>query len=149
MKVSTMPASWRPYLWDEPQPAPPGSLEALERQWQLLLPAEYKRIMSSSQGMTPQPAGFNVGRAETSLGVLLTLTEHEKWPEYSLLRTYESTRHYVHPRIFPFAQTPGGEFVCFDYRVTAEQPAIVFITVEGDIHPIADSFTDFLSKLHD
>jgi hypothetical protein len=118
---------WRPYLWDEPRPEPPGALEALERQWQLLLPAEYKRIMSSSQGMTPQPSGFNVGRAETSLGVLLTLTEHEKWPEYSLLRTYESTRHYVPPGVYPFAQTPGGELVCFDYRTTAEQPPIVFI----------------------
>jgi hypothetical protein len=83
------------------------------------------------------------------LGVLLTLTEHEKWPEYSLLRTYESTRHYVPPLVYPFTQTSGGELVCFDYRVAAEQPAIVFITVEGDIHPIADSFTNFLSMLHD
>ena len=143
-----MTVLWRPYLWDEPRPAPPGSLEALEHQWQLFLPPEYKRIMSSSQGMTPQPAGFNVGRTETSLGVLLTLTEHEQWPEYSILRTYESSRHYVSSRVYPFAQTPGGELVCFDYRAAASQPSIVFVTVEGDIHPVADSFTDFLSKLH-
>jgi len=144
-----MTVSWQPYLWDEPRPAPPEALEALERQWQLRFPAEYKRLMSSCQGMTPQPAGFNVGRAETSLGVLLTLTEHERWPEYSILRTYESTRHYVPSRVYPFAQTPAGELVCFDYRVAAEQPSIIFITVEGDIHLVAGSFTDFLSKLHD
>lgn len=143
-----MPVAWRLHLWDEPRPAPPASLDALERQWQLCFPAEYKRIISSCQGMTPQPAGFTVGRAETSVSVLLALTEHEKWPEYSLLRTYENTRHYVPPRVYPFAQTSGGEMVCFDYRATAEQPAIVFITVEGDIHTVADSFTGFLSKLH-
>jgi len=144
-----MTVSWQPHLWDAPRPAPAGSLEALERQWGLRLPAEYKRIVSSHQGMIPQPARFNVGRAETSLGVLLTLTEHEKWPEYSILRTCEATRHYVPSRVYPFAETPGGELVCFDYRATPDQPSIVFITVEGDLHPVAGSFTEFLSLLHD
>jgi hypothetical protein len=39
--------------------------------------------------------------------------------------------------------------VAFDDRAATGQPSIVFITVEGAIHPVANNFTDFLSKLHD
>jgi hypothetical protein len=144
-----MTLSWEPYLWDEPRPAPPEGLEAIERRWGVDLPPEYKEIVSSCQGMTPRPSAFNVGRAVTSLSVLLTITEHENWPEYSVTHTYEDTRHFIPTGVYPFALTPAGEFVCFDYRGAAHQPRVVLVTVEGTLHSVADSFADFLAMLHD
>jgi hypothetical protein len=148
-RIFPMTLAWRPYLWKEHRPVPPEAFEALERRWGLALPEDYKQILSSHQGMIPQPSGFNVGKALTSMSALLTLTEHEQWPEYSIIHTYEDTRHYIPDRVYPFAVTPGGEFLCFDYRASPHQPKVVFVTVEGELHPVADSFTEFLSKLHD
>lgn len=51
--------------------------------------------------------------------------------------------------IFPFADTPGGQHICFDYRNTPAQPTIVLVTVEMDIYPIANSFSEFLEMMHD
>ncbi len=44
---------------------------------------------------------------------------------------------------------PGGEYLCFDYRGSPEQPGIVLVTVEMDIYPIANSFREFLDGLHE
>jgi hypothetical protein len=51
--------------------------------------------------------------------------------------------------IFPFAETSGGESICFDYRANPTQPRIVLVTVETFIYPLAESLTEFLNKLHD
>ncbi|AKJ02779.1 Hypothetical protein AA314_04405 [Archangium gephyra] len=51
--------------------------------------------------------------------------------------------------VYPFALTGSGEYICFDYRDTPSQPGIVLITVEMDIYPVANSFSEFLEKLHD
>ncbi len=60
-----------------------------------------------------------------------------------------STAEQVSPReIFPFAGTPTGEHICFDYRARPSSPQIVFVTVEAFIYPVAESLTDFLNKLH-
>ncbi|WP_157758698.1 SMI1/KNR4 family protein [Cystobacter fuscus] len=51
--------------------------------------------------------------------------------------------------IFPFARTPGGEDLCFDYRGSPEQPRVVLVSVEGSVHPVANSFQEFMDGLYD
>jgi hypothetical protein len=124
-------------------------LTQLEHEWGVRLPEEYKALVSAYQGMSPEPAVFDVGRGNNVFTVLLTIKEHEGRESYSVTSAYEVLKPLVPEGIFPFASTAGGEFLCFDYRNCSEQPQIVFITVETFIYPVADSLTSLLEQLHD
>jgi cell wall assembly regulator SMI1 len=145
-----MTVRWEPYLDIEFQPVTAGDLAQLEQEWGVKLPEEYKSLVSAYQGMTPTPCVFNVGKSGTSVfNVLLTLKRHEGREGYSVKRIYEVLKPHIPEGIFPFAETPGGESICFDYRNGASEPKIVLVTVEMFIYPIVDSLTDLLNRLHD
>ena len=145
-----MTVRWEPYLDIELQPVTPGDLAQLEQEWGVKLPEEYKSLVTAYQGMAPTPDVFNVGNRSTNiLNVLLTIQRHEEREGYSVRRVYEVLKPHLPAGIFPFAKTPTGEFICFDYRARPQRPQIVFVTVEMFIYPIADSLTDLLNRLHD
>jgi hypothetical protein len=144
-----MTVRWEPYLWDEPRPVHPHELEQLERRWGVELPEEYRRIVSQHQGMTPEPGVFRLGDGNDVLSVLLPITVDEEKKPYSLLRAHDRLAPHVPSGIFPFARTPGGEFVCFDYRDSPRRPKVVHVSVELLITPIADSFSELLDALHE
>ncbi len=144
-----MPIQWVNYLWDEPHPASSHEIEQLEAQWRVRLPDEYKSVVATHQGMSPEPGVFNVGRGTNVFNVLLTVSQTEEREEYSAMSTSEILKPHLPNGIYPFAGTPGGEYVCFDYRNSPEKPRVVFVTVEADIHPLAESFSEFLDQLHD
>jgi cell wall assembly regulator SMI1 len=144
-----MPVRRVNYLWDEPHPANAQDFEQLEFRWGVRLPDDYKSIAAFHQGMSPEPSVFNVGRGANMFNVLLTVSPNAEREEYSAMSTFELLKPHLPNGIYPFAGTPGGDYVCFDYRASPEQPKIVFVTVEADIHPLADGFTEFLGKLHD
>ncbi|EPX60185.1 hypothetical protein D187_002271 [Cystobacter fuscus DSM 2262] len=81
--------------------------------------------------------------------MLLTVSEHEGRESYCIINSYEVIRSHVPSGIFPFARTPGGEDLCFDYRGSPEQPRIVLVSVEGSVHPVANSFQEFMDGLYD
>ncbi|MDY7226934.1 SMI1/KNR4 family protein [Hyalangium rubrum] len=141
---------WRPYVWGEPRAAKPHEIEALEREWGVTLPKEYKELVSEYQGMTPQPNVFSVGAtSESAINELLTVTRDEGREGYLALGVYQALKPHVPKGIYPFASTPGGESVCFDYREGSLPPRIVLVSVECDLYPLAESFSDFLAGLHD
>lgn len=144
-----MTVQWMPYLNIDPQPVTHQELEQLEQEWGIRLPAEYKALVTSYQGMTPEPSVFDVGRGTSVFNVLLTIRQYENREGYSVRRIHEVLEPHLPKGIFPFAETPGGESICFDYRSGSAQPKVVLVTVETFIYPLADSLTDFLNKLHD
>lgn len=144
-----MSISWEPYVWDALHPAAPGELEALERQWGVSLPDEYKSIVSIHQGMTPNPHIIDIGRGDSSICAFLTISEDESSRVYSMRDAHTLLKPHTPAGVYPFALTGSGEYVCFDYRDAPRQPRIVFVTVEMDIYLIANSFSEFLEKLHD
>jgi hypothetical protein len=143
-----MTVRWEPYLWDEPRPVHSHELEQLERRWGVELPEEYKHLVSQYQGMTPEPGVFKLGEGNDVLSVLLTITVDAERKSYSILRVYDRLEPLIPPGIIPFAQTPGGEFVCFDYRESPQRPKIVHVSVELLITPIANSFSELLKTLN-
>jgi hypothetical protein len=145
-----MAVHWEPYLNIELQPVTPGDLAQLEQEWGVKLPEEYKTLVTAYQGMAPLPDVFNVGKRSTNVfNVLLTIKRHEGREGYSVKRIYEVLKPHIPKGIFPFAETPGGESICFDYRNGSLEPKIVLVTVEAFIYPIADSLTDLLNQLHE
>ncbi|AKJ02781.1 Hypothetical protein AA314_04407 [Archangium gephyra] len=115
----------------------------------IAFPKAYKEVATQYQGMTPHPAVFNVGRGTNVVNVLLTIIEDPQWRTYSVMRAYDAVKPHVPNGVYPFASTPGGEYLCFDYRGTPEQPKVTLVTVEMFIYPVADSFNDFMARLYD
>jgi cell wall assembly regulator SMI1 len=140
---------WITYVWDEPHPVTSREIEQLEQRLGVTFPKTYKEIAAQYQGMTPLPNVFNVGRGTNAVNAFLTIIEDNKWRTYSIMRAYEAVKPHVPKGVYPFAGTPGGEYLCFDYRESPEQPKVTLVTVEMDIYPVADSFTDFMASLHD
>ncbi|HVG63291.1 MAG TPA: SMI1/KNR4 family protein, partial [Hyalangium sp.] len=139
-----------PYLSTMLHPVTPDELAQLEQAWGVILPEDYKALVTAYQGMAPVPDVFDVGqRSANVFNVLLTIKPLEGRESYSALWVYDLLKPHLPAGIFPFAKTPTGEFICFDYRARPQHPLIVFVTVEMFIHPIADSLTDLLQKLHD
>jgi cell wall assembly regulator SMI1 len=150
-----MTVQWKPRIWKQPFLATPQDVESLERAWGVKLPEDYKQVAMSHQGMTPYPHVLDIGTGNTVISELLTLSksEDEDLQLYSMSETYELIKAHVPQGIYPFAATGAGDFICFDYRHSPNAPAVVFYFAEAEgeeaIYPVADNFTEFLSKLHD
>ncbi|QRN99103.1 SMI1/KNR4 family protein [Archangium violaceum] len=145
----TQDIRWKPYVWDAPRPTTPREIALLEQEWSAELPAEYKKLVSTNQGMTPTPCVFSAGKVRDVMSVLLTITSDPDKRAYAVRDSYGILQPHIPSRIYPFAMTPGSEHLCFDYRDSPDEPSIVLVTVEMDIYPVADNFNDFLAGLHD
>jgi hypothetical protein len=144
-----MSVRWKNYLWQEPLPATPRDIARLEQRWGVVLPEAYKQIIATHQGMVPIPSTFQVGRGSDSMGPLLTLGPVPRWGStYCALSIHEQFESLLPKGVYPFATTPGGEYLCFDYRDAPGEPRIVLMTVEADLLPVAANFTLFLQSLY-
>jgi cell wall assembly regulator SMI1 len=150
-----MTVQWKPRIWKGPFLATPQDAESLEKAWGVKLPEDYKQVAMTHQGMTPYPHVLDIGTGNTVISELLTISkcEDDDLRIYSMSETYELIKPHVAPGIYPLASTSAGDFICFDYRRSPDTPKIVFYFTEaageGAIYPVADNFTEFLSKLHD
>ncbi|MFE8596112.1 SMI1/KNR4 family protein [Archangium violaceum] len=144
-----MAIRWKPYLRDESHPIDVGRLQPVEQAWGVRLPELYKQLVCRHQGMAPEPCLFNVGGSEDVFNDLLTITPIEGRESYSVMRVHEVLAPHLPPGIFPFGRTPGGEYLCFDFRNAPDAPRVVLVTSELSILPVANSFHAFLEELHD
>ncbi|WNG50419.1 SMI1/KNR4 family protein [Archangium minus] len=140
---------WTPYVWDAPRPVTPHEILLLEQQWNVKLPEEYKKLISTSQGMTPRPCVFDIGKVKDVMSVLLTVITDPTKKEYAIRDSYSILKPHIPPGIYPFAMTPGSEHLCFDYRTSRDEPKVVLVSVEMNVHPVAESFNSFIASLHD
>lgn len=148
-----MTVQWLPRIWKTVQPATTQEVEALENEWGVKLPEDYKRVAMIYQGMAPEPCVVDTLQGNSVMSELLTLSVREEFRAYSMSDTHELIQAYVPAGIYPFATTATGDFLCFDYRGSASSPRVVFyfaeMSGEEAIHPVANDFSDLLSRLHD
>ncbi|WP_338390700.1 SMI1/KNR4 family protein [Bacillus atrophaeus] len=64
--------------------------------------------------------------------------------------------HRLVDKIIPFATDAGGNLFCFDYRMSSQEPVIVFWDheiayedKESSISYVCDSFTELINKLYE
>ena len=144
-----MAIRWKPYLRDESHPIEASRLHPVEQAWGVRLPETYKQLVCRHQGMAPEPCVFNVGGAQDVFNDLLTITPIEERESYSVIRVYEALKPHLPTGLFPFGRTPGGEYLCFDFRNAPDTPKVVLVTAEVSILPVANSLQEFLEGLHD
>ena len=100
--------------------------------------------------MSPEPNVFDIGAGANVFNNLLTLTSGEREKAYAISTAYRLIKPHVPAGIFPFGTTPGGEYLCFDYRdAPPGQPKVVLVTIEMEIYLLANSFCAFLEGLHE
>ncbi|HDR7659155.1 1,3-beta-glucan synthase regulator [Bacillus wiedmannii] len=134
------------------------------------LPQDYIDCVKINGGASVLPEEFNVGNVERCFGSLFSFDEESS--EY-IVKKYEIYKLMLPQNVFPIAIDPAGNLICLDYKNNIENPIVVFWEHENagekemlmhqeglteaqveelareNIFYIADTFTDFLSELHD
>ena len=143
--------SWR----DTQEIASEKDINDIERKICILFPNDYIECAKYHHGGRPSPQDFEVisnfdgSLIETCLGGLLTFNPKSDY----ILEVFESlTKEHSLKKIVPFATDGSGDYICFDYRETKENPPVVYweheaYPPEKAISYLAPTFTDFLKML--
>jgi len=131
-------------------------LSTLETAWNIVLPEDFKSVVQDSNRGCPAPYAFdtvkNKGRV---FGGLLNFNLEEKG---NVLEDYQVIKSRLPEKVFPFAEDPFGNFICFDFNKNFKKPSVIFWNHEGrviggidtyEIEFVADSFTELLNKLYE
>jgi hypothetical protein len=62
-----MTVIWKNYIWNQPRFAKPEEIASLEQSWGVILPNDYKDVISIHQGMSPYPTPSTSAGARTPL----------------------------------------------------------------------------------
>lgn len=127
------------------------------------LPEEYLALLKECDGGAPMNNAFdyfdtNSGEKESSeIGYFLGLNSHH----CNFMETLNSPPEFFPKGLVAFADTAGGDYICFDYREdkTASNPKVVYwvhdalITEDEvglrDVSDIADNFEEFINILYE
>lgn len=128
------------------------AIAKIETYFDILLPNDYIECALVNHGGSPDRNIFErEGHGDDVLNALLSLNSQEK--RY-IVNVYHNVRDRLLDKIIPFADTPFGDLVCFDYRNGKENPTVVFWDhevayqdKEKGISYICDTFCEFLSRL--
>ncbi|RPK15237.1 SMI1/KNR4 family protein [Priestia endophytica] len=136
----------------------------------VVFPEDYVECAAKNNGADVEPYLFDVGNTTKSFGTLLMYDEDDS--EY-IIKIFHDYKDTLPKGLIPFAFDPAGNLICFDYEDRTENPIIVFWEHEGaeekevlisheglteeeaekvareNVFYVADTFTDFLNKLHD
>lgn len=143
---------------DEGVSLSPEVVATLERKLGVIFPSKFKEIITFHNGGTPQKDSFYyydeflLRKVGSGVGGFIPLVHDE----------YESIESLVFspPEFFPeglvaFAETGGGDFICFDYRQGKDNPdpPIVYWShgadIGKDVSFIAKNFEEFLDMLQE
>ncbi len=128
------------------------AIGSVEERLNVRLPADYVECVIQCDGGWPNPHHFSypdpsLGAVETSLGRFLSLDSSKAG---SLLDVVDWLSDQLPSGVVPFADEPGGDFICFDFRTSAT-PSVVYWMHErnGDeaIAQLAPNFSAFLDQL--
>jgi hypothetical protein len=147
-----MGIEWEDYLWKGARPVPDGVIQDVENVLNIKFPEDYKNVARENQGKSPTPSIFNITeKRESVFNTLLHFTDDKYDNTYNLLKAYSMAKEFLPERIIPIADTPGGDYICLDYRDASINSKIVFANHElsGDeaIYPLAKTFTELLKML--
>lgn len=122
-------------------------IKTVEDQWKIQFPNDFVECVCKNDGATPEPSTFDFeGRKGISFGFLLSFRPDS---EMYILDVYNRIKKALPKDVFPIADDPAGNFICFDFRQDPNNPKVVFWDHEWDkVVPICDTFTELLNKLY-
>ena len=157
---------WR--SWDEP--ATKEYVIGVGKKIGVKFPSDYIEVAMNYNGAHVSPELFQVEGKEKVFGTLLT---YDNGDDEHLLEVFNDFKDTLPQKVVPFAFDPAGNLLCFDYKDDENNPIVVFWEHENagekemlmreedlteeqaeerareNVFYVADTFTDFLDKLHD
>ena len=171
-------------LWDNESKVNIDIIKSIENLWNIKFPKEYIDIVllydSSTPNMKNEKGEWKQGkidipewRGETISFGLISYMESEYFKVLKIIHTYNCFKDRLPEpdKIFPFAQSGGGDILFFDYRKNPDEPAIVFMDheeafteeditkaelkekpvkewLEMNLFPVCNSFSELLDLLY-
>ncbi|WP_342477174.1 SMI1/KNR4 family protein [Paenibacillus sp. FSL H7-0350] len=125
----------------------------VEEALSILLPPDYVSCVLLKNGGQPVPDTFDFeGKKEVVFNSLIDLNIRGN---RNVLEVHNRLKDRLPENVFPFADDPFGNYLCFDYRA-GNQPSIVFWDheqSEGGANPevcfVCNSFSELVDKLYE
>lgn len=137
-----------PITWEtRNRPISEEAVAKVEACWRIRFPDDYRALVLAFDEGTPDTDVFHLPDGDRVLFSNLFSLNPES--SFNILHAWVSRFEYLPARIFPFADDGGGNFYCFDYRETDENPPVVFLFHDPMDEPIpaAASFAELLDRL--
>lgn len=120
-------------------------IQTLEAKLGYRLPEEYKEIIRNYHGARPSKKHFHTQKAK-GLMIKTFLPAADEY-EVNVVRVKEWAK--LPDRMIPFASTPSGDYLCFEYFSPESSPAIILWNHEKrEKELISISFNQFLTELY-
>lgn len=129
------------------------NVEDVESLFGVKLPQDFREVIISHSGGCPLPHTYDFGEHDEA--VLHNLLNFDKEEKYNVFKTYNLIKDRLQDKIYPFAEDPYGNHICFDYRESKENPKVVFCDHEltkddsDNFQFICNSFTELIDKLYE
>lgn len=143
---------WKDLEWRNcKRPATEEQIRGVERELKISFPLDFRECLAACQGGTPRKNAFliadpRIGSFVSGIGAMLNLKDRDADAILSAIRGLGAQ---LPKGLIPFADDGGGDLVCLDYRDRPEEPSIVYWQRDGDIVPLAHTFTGFIEILVD
>ncbi|MGG4109235.1 SMI1/KNR4 family protein [Bacillus subtilis] len=137
------------------QEATNSQIEEVEEKLKIKFPTDYKEFIKDHNGCSPIDKKVVLFQdSRESINNLLSMGDPTR--PIDLLSTIDNVKDRLVDKIIPFATDAGGNLFCFDYRMSAQEPVIVFWDheiayedKESSISYVCDSFTELINKLYE
>jgi hypothetical protein len=112
-------------------------------------PSDYVDCVLLKNGGQPIPDTFDFeGRTEAVFNSLIDLNLDEG---RNIVKVYHHLKDRLPGKVYPFADDPFGNYLCFDYR-GGKDPSVVFWDHEqsnDEVSFVCNSFSELLDLLHE
>ncbi|MGE0911922.1 SMI1/KNR4 family protein [Bacillus atrophaeus] len=137
------------------QEATNSQIKELEEKLKIKFPTDYKEFIKDHNGCSPiDKKVVLLQDSRESINNLLSIGDPTR--PIDLLSTIDNVKDRLVDKIIPFATDAGGNLFCFDYRMSSQEPVIVFWDheiayedKESSISYVCDSFTELINKLYE
>ncbi|KUP34394.1 SMI1/KNR4 family protein [Bacillus atrophaeus] len=137
------------------QEATNSQIKEVEEKLKIKFPTDYKEFIKDHNGCSPiDKKVVLLQDSRESINNLLSIGDPTR--PIDLLSTIDNVKDRLVDKIIPFATDAGGNLFCFDYRMSSQEPVIVFWDheiayedKESSISYVCDSFTELINKLYE
>jgi len=118
----------------------------------------YKKDVLRTRAGSPRPNFFSYKKFNgNEVGQIVKFMSFSDREKYNMAEFYEFSRTFLPKQVVPIALCFPEDTICFEYLEGKREPRVVLWRVEYDerkeeevdvFYPVADSYEDFLSRLH-